>query len=53
MKVEFADGQSAATIVLNVKDDGIPEVDEISSLTLTQILDDQGQSDNGAKLGRL
>ena len=37
--MEFADGQSVTTISITVRDDGIPEQDETSLITLTTILE--------------
>ncbi|KAI8777860.1 G-protein coupled receptor 98, partial [Biomphalaria glabrata] len=51
-QVDFASGQSVATITLTVRDDQEPELDEDTYITLTQILN-AGTADpnKGAKLG--
>ncbi|KAK7486836.1 hypothetical protein BaRGS_00021983 [Batillaria attramentaria] len=51
-RVEFANGQSVATIALTIKDDSVAEFAEVTYVRLTQILDD-GTSlpSKGAQLG--
>ena len=52
VQVEFSDGQSASTIVLTVKDDGIPEMEETSLVTLTAVVDTgSDRQDRGAHIG--
>ena len=38
-QVEFADGQSAATITITIRDDTLPEIDETTLITLTDIVE--------------
>ena len=39
IQVEFADGQSVATITITIRDDTLPEIDETSLITLTEVLE--------------
>lgn len=51
-KVEFADGQSQATITLYVRDDQEPEFAEVTYVRLTDIVEAGTQIDSqGAILG--
>ncbi|KAH9498632.1 Adhesion G-protein coupled receptor V1 [Bulinus truncatus] len=51
-QVDFASGQSVATITLTVRDDQEPELDEVTYITLTQIVNAGTTVPNkGAKLG--
>ena len=38
-QVEFADGQSVATITITIRDDTLPEIDETTLITLTDIVE--------------
>ena len=39
LQVEFADDQSIATITITIRDDTLPEVDETSLITLTEVIE--------------
>ena len=38
-QVEFADGQTVATITITIRDDTLPEIDETTLITLTEIIE--------------
>ena len=38
-QVEFADGQSAASIAITIRDDPIPELDETTLITLVEVIE--------------
>ena len=51
-QVVFADGQSASTIILTVKDDDIPELEESSHITLAEVVKSgSDRTDRGAVIG--
>ena len=39
IQVEFADGQSVATITITIRDDTLPEIDETKLITLIEVLE--------------
>ena len=39
IQVEFADGQSVATITITIRDDTLPEIDETTLITLIEVLE--------------
>ena len=39
IQVEFADGQSVATITITIRDDTLPEIDEATLITLIEVLE--------------
>ena len=50
--MELADGQSAATLTLVIHDDGLPEADEVSVVTLVEIVEGGSSLEGrGASLG--
>lgn len=51
--MEFADGQSVATISITIRDDNIPELDEVSNIQLIDIVEPGTRLEGrGARLGR-
>lgn len=52
--MEFADGQSAATISITVRDDDVSEIDETSLITLVEVEDaGTAEAGRGAQIGEL
>ena len=50
--MEFADGQSAATLSIQVRDDEVAEVDETTLITLVEVVHtDAGKTGTEAQIG--